>query len=54
MDANTFSRRAFAAAAGVAAVGVTAGAACSAPDGSLGISGSNSAIHQEVVFDASP
>jgi activator of HSP90 ATPase len=54
MDANTFSRRAFAAATGAAAAGLAAGAARSAPDESLGISGSNSAIHQEVVFDASP
>lgn len=54
MDANNFSRRAFATAAGAAAVGLTGGAARSAPDESLGISGSNLAIRQEVVFDASP
>ena len=51
---DDFSRRAFAAAAGAAAVGLTAGAARSAPDADLGISGSNSAIHQEAVFGASP
>jgi len=54
MDANNFSRRAFSTAAGAAAVGLAAGPARSASDESLGISGSNSAIHQEVVFDASP
>src|SRR5580700_5354151 len=54
MDANNFSRRAFATAAGAAAVGFAAGAARSAPDESLGISGSGSTIHQEADFNASP
>jgi uncharacterized protein YndB with AHSA1/START domain len=54
MDANNFSRRAFASAAGAAAVELAAGDARPAPDTSLGITGSNSAIRQEVVFNASP
>jgi uncharacterized protein YndB with AHSA1/START domain len=54
MDANDFSRRTFATATGAAALGLASGAGRSAPEDSLGISASNLAIRQEVVFDAKP
>jgi uncharacterized protein YndB with AHSA1/START domain len=61
MTSQPLSRRAFAVAAGSVATGLAAIPAARATDGQtspppedLGISGSNSAIHQEVDFNASP
>jgi len=55
MTTTNVSRRAFAVAAGSAATGLgLAGVARAAPAADLGISTSADAIHQEVVFKASP